>query len=205
MKGYLVVIGLLLGFGQMVAAEVLFNGIGVNEVVSTPSSGASGMAAKPPPRRHMADPVLAQLCQTEASFCLVADSKKNRLHLFEGREGVKAWDVIMLPPGRVMRGFITEIDLNPSWCPPASVRRKFPNLPAGCLPPGHRLNAMGEVKIIMDGDFSGTAIRIHDTRGFGSNWPNEDSAGCVRVLNLKTEVLPLIDHGKAGRIEVVFR
>jgi murein L,D-transpeptidase YcbB/YkuD len=63
---------------------------------------------------------------------------------------------------------------------------------------------MGNVKISMNGDFAGTAIRIHDTRGFGPQWPNEDSSGCVRVLNLDTELLPRINYGRSGAIEVVF-
>jgi L,D-transpeptidase catalytic domain len=203
MKGYLLAIGLLLGFGQMATAEVLFSGGAVKETAPTVATAKAVTSASP--KRHAADSKLASFCLSDATYCLVADSKQNRLHLFQGGEGVMAWDVIMLPPGRVLRGYITQIDLNPSWCPPASVRRKFPNLPAGCLPPGHRLNAMGEVKIIMNGDFEGTAIRIHDTRAFGSDWPNEDSSGCVRVLNLKSEVLPKIGHGREGQVEVVFR
>ena len=204
MNKFLLILALLFGFGQMATAEVLFTGTGGKEVVAAPSV-PSGAVAKPPPRTHIPDPELARFCLTDAPYCLVADSKQNRLNLYENGQGIEAWDVIMLPLGRVMRGSITEIDLNPSWCPPDSVRRKFPNLPAGCLPPGHSQNAMGDVKILMDGDFAGTAIRIHDTRGFGSNWPNEDSSGCVRVLNLKTEVLPKIGHGRNGSVEVVFR
>lgn len=204
MNKFLLILALLFGFGRMATAEVLFTGTGEKEVVAAPSV-PNGLSVKPPPRTHAADPALARFCQTGAAYCLVADSKQNRLNLYENGQGIEAWDVIMLPPGRVMRGLITEIDLNPSWCPTASVRRKFPNLPGGCLPPGHPQNAMGDVKILMDGDFAGTAIRIHDTRGFGANWPNEDSSGCVRVLNLKSRVLPKIGHGEKGQVEVVFR
>lgn len=102
-----------------------------------------------------------------------------------------------------MRGYIGQVMLDPSWCPTASVRARFPGLPAGCLPPGHPQNAMGDVKITLTGDFTGTAIRIHDTPGFGSQWPNEDSSGCVRVLNLRSELLPRIEHGRVP-VEVVF-
>lgn len=169
--------------------------------VAPPATSSGGGGA---PKRRAADSLVASLCVTSAPYCLVADSRSNVLSLFQNGTGVAAWDIIMLPPGGVRRGYIDEIILDPSWCPPASVRRKFPNLPSGCLPPGHPQNAMGDVKITMSGDFAGTAIRIHDTRGFGSNWPNEDSAGCVRVLNLKSEVLPRIGFGKKGSVEVVF-
>jgi lipoprotein-anchoring transpeptidase ErfK/SrfK len=204
MKMWLAAIVCLFSFAGLTNAEVLYNG-GAVKGATAPSITAPKSAGGSSPRRHAADATLVSFCQSGAPYCLVADSKQNRLHLFEGGEGIMSWDVIMLPPGRVMRGFITEIDLNPSWCPTASVRRKFPNLPAGCLPPGHPKNAMGEVKIIMNGDFEGTAIRIHDTRAFGGDWYNEDSSGCVRVLNLKTEVLPEIGHGREGRVEVVFK
>ena len=143
-------------------------------------------------------------CNTSATYCLEADSTTRRLSLYQNGQGVKAWDIIMLPPGRVMRGFIDEIIYHPTWCPTASLRARYPGLPAGCLPPGHPQNAMGDVKITLSGDFAGTAIRIHDTRGFGREWTNEDSSGCVRVLNLETEVIPLIGGGRGGAVEVVF-
>jgi hypothetical protein len=196
---------LLLWYAPVATAEVLFQGgsqPGSGAVQSVPIPSAAG---KVPSARHAADMDLLGYCQSDAPFCLVADSKARRLNLFRDGRGVKAWDIIMLPPGGVMRGFISEIDLNPSWCPTKSVRRKFPGLPAGCLPPGHPKNAMGDAKIIMDGDFEGTAIRIHDTAAFGDDWPNEDSSGCVRVLDLKKTVLPEIGHGREGRVEVVFR
>lgn len=170
-------------------------------VVGNPGASGGGDA----PQRRAADAKVASSCVTDAPYCLVADSKTNILSLFQNKKGVTAWDIIMLPPGRVMRGYIDQVILDPSWCPTASVRRKFPNLPGGCLPPGHPQNAMGDVKITLSGDFAGTAIRIHDTRGFGSDWPNEDSAGCVRVLNLRSEVLPRIGGGKNVSVEVVFR
>lgn len=185
--------------GSAAVAQGLCVGCTTGNGVTSQQLSPNGLA----PQRH-AVAGTPRYCQSTAPYCLEADSAASRLTLYRSGVGVIAWDVIMRDPGRVLRGYISEIDYDPSWCPPASVRRKFPNLPAGCLPPRHPLNAMGEVKILMNGDFAGTAIRIHDTRGFGSQWPNEDSAGCVRVLNLKQEVLPRISFGRNGAVEVIF-
>lgn len=189
-------------FAPMVQAQAVCIGC-TDGSAAVQAPGASGGGGAP--QRRMADVKVAGSCVTDAPYCLVADSRTNVLSLFQNKQGVAAWDIIMLPPGGVKRGYIDQVILDPDWCPTASVRRKFPDLPKGCLPPGHPQNAMGEVKITLSGDFAGTAIRIHDTRGFGSDWPNEDSAGCVRVLNLKSEVLPQIGFGKNGSVEVVFR
>ena len=169
----------------------------------SPAASAPAASQRSAPQRY-AVTAAPRHCRTNARYCLEADSGQRRLSLYENGRGVIAWDIIMQSPGRVMRGQVIDIDLSPSWCPTPSIRRAYPDLPPGCLPPGHPQNAMGEVKISMNGDFAGTAIRIHDTRGFGPEWPNEDSAGCVRVLRLKSELLPRIGYGRAGAVEVVF-
>ena len=174
--------------------------IGCTNAVSSQGITAASNGS---PKRSAASVQDAKFCRTSAPYCLVANARTRKLSLYNNRRGVIAWDIIMRSPGRVMRGYIDRIILNPLWCPPASVRRKYPGLPKGCIPPGHPQNAMGDVKITLSGDFAGTAIRIHDTRGFGPSWPNEDSSGCVRVLNLRKELLPRIAYGKA-RVEVVF-
>lgn len=197
------VLTLLLGLWVLpVHAEVLCMNCG--PVQSTEQPQVQPIPRGIAPRRHIVTGQIPQMCRTSAPYCLEANSSTRKLTLYENGQGVIAWDIIMLPPGRVLRGQIEDVILNPTWCPTASVRRRNPGLPAGCLPPGHRQNAMGEVKITLNGDFAGTAIRIHDTRGFGASWPNEDSAGCVRVLNLKAELLPRIGNGRSGTVEVVF-
>jgi len=176
--------------------------IGCTNNVGSTAAGDSAFVADGAPQRGAAVVADRRFCQTSAPYCLVANAQLRKLSLFHNGQGVISWDIIMLPPGRVMRGRIAEVILNPSWCPTASLRRRY-DLPAGCIPPGHPQNAMGDVKITLSGDFAGTAIRIHDTPGFGSQWPNEDSSGCVRVLNLRAELLPRIQQGRVP-VEVVF-
>ena len=207
-KTIVMLIGLLVLLGGVPRAwadSVCINcNSGVNALQSlAPNLSAAAPSATFAPQSY-AITGAPQHCNTAAPFCLEADSTTRRLSLYQNGQGVKAWDIIMQSPGRVMRGFIDEIIYNPTWCPTASLRARYPGLPAGCLPPGHPQNAMGDVKITLSGDFTGTAIRIHDTRGFGLEWTNEDSSGCVRVLNLETEVIPLIGGGRSGAVEVVF-
>lgn len=178
--------------------------IGCTEITNSSALSSNGIFENTAaPSRGAAVASDRTFCRTSAEYCLVANSQRRTLSLFRSGQGVISWDIIMLRPDRVRRGFIGEIILDPSWCPTASVRAKYPDLPSGCLPPGHPQNAMGDIKITLTGDFAGTAIRIHDTPGFGSQWTNEDSSGCVRVLNLRRELMPRIQNGRVP-VEVIF-
>lgn len=107
----------------------------------------------------------------------------------------------------LVRGVVTKIDANPSWCPTKSARKLNPNLPRGCLPPGHELNAMGAVKFIIDWELPKMElIRLHGSKGYplGEFW-TADTLGCTRLEN--TAILELVrllgkDAVKEG-IEVV--
>lgn len=99
-----------------------------------------------------------------------------------------------LPTAQV-RGKVTRIIRDPSWCPGPKARKKDPTLPAGCLPPGHKDNAMGAAKMVIkwQGVKGFTAIHIHGTGGYstdGAFW-NEDTLGCTRLLD--SAILALID------------
>lgn len=88
-------------------------------------------------------------------------------------------------PKDVVRGIVTKIDKNPTWCPTPSIRRAITGLPAGCLPPGHKDNAMGAIKFEIKWDTPGwELVRLHGTEGYplGDFW-NEETFGCTRLLN----------------------
>jgi hypothetical protein len=88
-------------------------------------------------------------------------------------------------PKEVVRGRVTKIDENPSWCPTLNARKLYKNLPRGCLPPGHPLNAMGKVKFIIDWEVPNFAeIRLHGSKGLpeGEFW-KIDTLGCTSLEN----------------------
>ncbi|MEZ4103712.1 MAG: hypothetical protein R3B60_00280 [Candidatus Paceibacterota bacterium] len=89
-------------------------------------------------------------------------------------------------PKDVVRGIVTKIDTMPTWCPTSNIRRVMAHLPLGCLPYGHPLNAMGEVKFEIKWDVKGWELhRIHGTEGYADNgrfWEIE-TFGCTRLQN----------------------
>lgn len=88
-------------------------------------------------------------------------------------------------PKDVVRGKVTRIVVNPTWCPTPNIRKVHKHLPPGCLPPGHKDNAMGSVKFEIKWDAPGWNLhRIHGTEGYplGDFW-NEKTFGCTRLLN----------------------
>ena len=98
-------------------------------------------------------------------------------------------------PKAEVRGMVTRIDTKPTWCPGNEARKKYPKLPAGCLPFGHADNAMGVAKIVINWqEVKGfTAIHFHGTSGYstdGAFW-NVDTLGCTRLLD--SAILALID------------
>lgn len=98
-------------------------------------------------------------------------------------------------PDPEVRGQVTRIDTKPVWCPGKEARKKYPKLPAGCLPFGHKDNAMGAAKfeIKWQGVKGWDAIRIHGAIGYsmdGAFW-NEETLGCTRLQD--SAILALID------------
>lgn len=99
-------------------------------------------------------------------------------------------------PSEIVEGTVTAIDMNPWWCPTANVRKIYPDLPSGCLSPGHALNAMGSIKFIIHWQVPSrlkdewSTIRLHGSRVYpeGRFW-DEDTAGCTRLLNEAIEDL----------------
>ncbi|KXJ99810.1 MAG: hypothetical protein UZ19_OD1000310 [Parcubacteria bacterium OLB19] len=88
-------------------------------------------------------------------------------------------------PKDVVRGVVTKIDKNPTWCPTPNIRTVYKHLPAGCLPPGHKDNAMGAIKFEIKWDTPNwELVRLHGTGGYprGSFWDKE-TFGCTRLLN----------------------
>ena len=88
-------------------------------------------------------------------------------------------------PMDVVRGVVTKIDTNPVWCPTPNIRKVNTHLPAGCLPPGHKDNAMGAVKFEIVWNVKGWELhRVHGTEGYplGDFW-NKETFGCMRLLN----------------------
>ena len=98
-------------------------------------------------------------------------------------------------PSTQVRGKVTRIDLKPTWCPGKEARKKYPKLPAGCLPFGHVDNMMGAAKfeIKWQGVRGWDAIRIHGASGYsgtGAFWDDE-TLGCTRLQN--DAILALVD------------
>lgn len=104
-------------------------------------------------------------------------------------EPVVGYAVVTPPPAElpreVVRGRVTRIDLAPTWCPTANIRREYPDLPKGCLPFGHPKNAMGAVKFEITWPYKNWQLnRIHGAEGYprGSFWA-EKTFGCTRLQN----------------------
>lgn len=94
-------------------------------------------------------------------------------------------------PKDVVRGKVRTIDTKPTWCPTANIRRAYPDLPPGCLPFGHEMNAMGIAKFEIDWEVSGWEyIRLHGTSGYaeGDFW-SVPTFGCTRLKNEQMQEL----------------
>lgn len=86
-------------------------------------------------------------------------------------------------PKDLVRGRVFNIDTKPTWCPTSNIRRAYPDLPEGCLPHGHEMNAMGDTKFEINWEVSGwEAVRLHETGGYaeGDFW-SVSTFGCTRL------------------------
>lgn len=115
-------------------------------------------------------------------------------------------------PVEVIRGKVTAIDANPWWCPTPNIRKERPELPPGCLPPGHELNAMGIAKFIIDWQVpvglkdEWSTIRLHGSGGYppGEFW-KIPTFGCTNLLNegMQKLIQELGPHAVREGIEIV--
>lgn len=149
-------------------------------------------------------PPTAMLAKSTAAHVLISNySTKELLYYRRTKSGsyepMIGYAVVTPKPEELpkaqVRGKVTRINVNPSWCPGPEARKKTPTLPAGCLPPGHKENAMGVAKfeIAWQGVKGFDAIRIHGASGYsldGAFW-NEDTLGCTRLQD--SAILALID------------
>jgi len=102
-------------------------------------------------------------------------------------------------PKDVVRGLVTRIDTKPTWCPTVNIRREYPNLPKGCLPFGHELNAMGVAKFELKWEVPNWEyVRLHGTGGYAEgNFWDQKTFGCTRLKNdLILELLSELDDLK---------
>jgi lipoprotein-anchoring transpeptidase ErfK/SrfK len=132
-------------------------------------------------------------------------------------EGVLGYSVVTPDPNTlptmVVRGKVTAIEEDPWWCPTKSARVKYPELPPGCIPPGHVDNAMGAAKFIIDWQLPKSlkdewqTVRLHGATFYpeGPFW-EEETLGCVRLTNdeIKTLIKTLGREAVKEGIEIIF-
>lgn len=120
-------------------------------------------------------------------------------------------DASYLPVGKnEVLGRVRQIIKDPSWCPTANIRKKYPDLPKGCIPPRHLENAMGAFKFMISWrEVRGwEAVRLHGANGYPQNFLDEETSGCVRLQDKAiTELVNKLgnDAVKEGISIVVFR
>jgi len=100
-------------------------------------------------------------------------------------------------------GEVTRVVFNPTWRPTENIknnyRRKYGiNLP-DVIPPGHPLNAMGKVAIILSFDHKESIYRIHGTNDSNSIG-KYISSGCIRMRNEDVEKLAKIILNKKTKV-----
>lgn len=84
-------------------------------------------------------------------------------------------------------GVITRVDRQPIWYPTPNTRASTPGLPK-VVPYGHKLNAMGEGRIVIDFDqywMKNTSlkyVRIHGNADY-HDLHKRKSRGCIRLLD----------------------
>lgn len=134
-----------------------------------------------------------------------------------GVEGMLGYSVVTPEshtlPSTVVRGKVTAIEEDPWWCPTKNARVKYPELPPGCIPPGHVDNAMGAAKFIIDWQVPKSlqdewqTVRLHGATFYpeGPFW-EEETLGCVRLTNdeIKNLITTLGPQALREGIEIIF-
>ncbi|RMF40038.1 MAG: hypothetical protein D6754_04100 [Alphaproteobacteria bacterium] len=149
------------------------------------------------------EPIIAPL--SNPRWVLTASFKDRLMELHE-KQGDKyvargIWPVVTPAPwrlgGQTVHGRAYKVEMQPSWYPSASLRRKYnlyrvqnpeenaPPLPPGAVPYGHPGNPMGERKIRFrwfKGHYMPSAV-LHGTGGYPVQMCTEETSGCVRLYN----------------------
>jgi len=151
--------------------------------------------------------VPAKITERSMEPTIVVDVSTNRLHLYEGFDRVKGWDVATAKPGWVTPTGVWSIwdkRENPTWYNPA-LDTWGASLPA--IVPGGPSNPMGTRAIYIDAP---GLIRIHGTTSPPSIG-RYASHGCIRMNNGEIEELfemipvgaqvVIVGHRPAGAVE----
>ncbi len=121
---------------------------------------------------------------SEAVGTLVVDTPHRYLYLVEGHGLAMRFGVGVGRPGFTWSGIerISRKQKWPTWTPPASMRRRRPNLPL--MMPGGESNPLGARALYL----GHTEYRIHGTNepwSIGTNL----SSGCIRMMNADVRYL----------------
>jgi len=120
---------------------------------------------------------------------ILVNYTEKTLEYYKGGEPVLGYAVVTpdasFLPAEEVWGQVQRIVKNPIWCPTANIRKKYPDLPKGCIPPQHKENAMGAIKfeISWQGVKGWDTIRLHGANGYPQNFFAEETSGCVRLQN----------------------
>ncbi|MFO1150242.1 MAG: L,D-transpeptidase [Alsobacter sp.] len=136
--------------------------------------------------------------QGQPAGTIVVKTAERRLYLSLGDGSALRYPVGVGMRGKQWRG-TAKIDgkyVEPSWSPPAEVKRDRPWLPE-VIPPGPR-NPMGARALTLDqGEYAihGTTVAMRKSVGTFASY------GCIRMLN--EDVIDLYERVKVGTVVVV--
>ncbi|MBV1706607.1 MAG: L,D-transpeptidase [Hyphomicrobiales bacterium] len=154
-------------------------------------TGSTGHAAPPqvsaaPPQQILPRFARQQVpyVTNEAPGTLIVDTPHRYLYLVEGHGLAMRFGVGVGRPGFTWSGVerISRKQKWPTWTPPASMRRRRPNLPL--VMPGGESNPLGARALYL----GHTEYRIHGTNepwSIGTNL----SSGCIRMMNADVRYL----------------
>lgn len=148
-------------------------------------------------RAYIDGDIVPEYCPVDTRHCIEVSFSAKTLRYFVDNVFTVEFDAITPPPERLNRplcGTVIEIVFNPSWGPTTPIRRFYMteygiSLPEH-VPPGHKWNAMGTRKFIVDwhGAYDSVA-RVHGTGHFPDAWKETETFGCIRLLNSGIEKL----------------
>lgn len=143
---------------------------------------------------------------------ILVDFFSKELHYYAWDAASGRWQpnlgfAVLTPDHRSLRresvvGRVTDIDEDPEWFPPESIRRDYAaagrRLPAR-LPPGHPDNLMGAAKFIIDwGGVLPATVRLHGAVGYPATpLYAVETYGCVSLLD--PAIQQLINRMKGRR------
>ncbi len=147
------------------------------------------------------------------AYDVVVDVKACKMKFFDDDKVIKEYTVATIKPGLPIPqdGYITKVELLPTWYPTDKTIEYFKNhkginLPRA-VPAGHPQNYMGPFKITMTNstESRGAVYRIHgniDESLIGTR----ASGGCIRMHNTEgiefaKEIKKLLDSGEKIRVQ----